>query len=551
MTTRTFLRVCRAIPLFSLEADSPGVRHVLRASSWLLSIRSAWLVAAITFLWVSSTTWTRPLMLPDEGRYVGVAWNMLKSGNVWVPRLDGLPFFHKPPLFYWVTALSLHLFGVNEWAARLCSTLAATLMVTLLFWYLKTFVNRRIAALAAIILTTMPFFVGGGQYANLDMTVAAAITATVVLGAAATFKIERGEPYRFLLTLAYAAAGFGFLAKGLIGIVLPGGIVVFWLAGRKRFDLMRRLFIWPGFVALGVVALPWMAYMEWHFPGFFHYYVVYQQVDRFLEASFNNRQPFWFYIPVLLAMTLPWSTQVWRLAKAAYWRCPEFGAMRGLMVSWFLVVLIFFSIPSSKLIGYVLPLLPPFAFFLAELFAARLTGDTERGALLSLSWHWVLAAALCLVAAMVLVVAPRPSTKGLAEQLRTRLGPADQVAMLDYYYYDLGFYLHTAKPALVVTDWNSPKIALHDNWRKELYDAGKFAPAKAAKLLVTPGMFHKQLCRRRPENLWLVGDKDSFYTLRFLKTRPPTLKSGATLAWLIPKGGPLRMCAKTSQTVQK
>src|SRR3546814_8850298 len=119
---------------------------------------------------------------------------------------------------------------ISDWSSDVCSSD----LVAMLFWFLKTFVNRRVAALAAIILATAPYFVGGGQYANLDMTVAAAITATVVLGAAAVFRIERGEPYRLLLTLAYAAAGLGFLSKGLIGIVLPGGIVVFWLAGRSE-----------------------------------------------------------------------------------------------------------------------------------------------------------------------------------------------------------------------------------------------------------------------------------------------------------------------------
>src|SRR3546814_17878511 len=139
---------------------------------------------------------------------------MLKAGHDGVPRVDGLPFFHKPPLFYWVTALSLRLFGVNEWAARLCSVLAATLMVAMLFRFLKTFVNRRVAALAAIILATAPYFVGGGQYDNLAMTVAAAITAPVVLGHAAVFGIYRGAPYRPLVTMSHSATGLAFLSKG-------------------------------------------------------------------------------------------------------------------------------------------------------------------------------------------------------------------------------------------------------------------------------------------------------------------------------------------------
>ncbi|HEY9460708.1 MAG TPA: hypothetical protein VIR04_07905, partial [Paralcaligenes sp.] len=86
-----------------------------------LDAHSTWKVVIATFLWLAATTWTRPLLLPDEGRYVGVAWSMLDVGQFSVPRLDGLPFFHKPPLFYWITALAMQCFGANEWAARLSS----------------------------------------------------------------------------------------------------------------------------------------------------------------------------------------------------------------------------------------------------------------------------------------------------------------------------------------------------------------------------------------------------------------------------------------------
>lgn len=80
--------------------------------------------------WVAFTLVARPLMLPDEGRYVGVAWEMLRSGEWLTPTLNGLPYFHKPPLFYWITATSLWLFGQHEWAARVASLLGAALGAT-------------------------------------------------------------------------------------------------------------------------------------------------------------------------------------------------------------------------------------------------------------------------------------------------------------------------------------------------------------------------------------------------------------------------------------
>jgi len=84
-----------------------------------------WRVAALLGLWLAATAWLRPLTLPDEGRYVGVAWEMLRSGDWLTPTLNGLPFFHKPPLFYWLTAGSMALFGAHEAAARVAPWLGA------------------------------------------------------------------------------------------------------------------------------------------------------------------------------------------------------------------------------------------------------------------------------------------------------------------------------------------------------------------------------------------------------------------------------------------
>src|ERR1035438_6688010 len=83
--------------------------------------------ALAAFVWLACSIGLRPLTLPEEGRYVGVAWEMLRSGQWLVPTEDGLPFFHKPPLFYWLTAASMQVFGVNVAAARLAPLLGASI----------------------------------------------------------------------------------------------------------------------------------------------------------------------------------------------------------------------------------------------------------------------------------------------------------------------------------------------------------------------------------------------------------------------------------------
>ena len=521
-------------------------------SNWadkVLAVRSTWVVALATFVWLAATTWTRPLLLPDEGRYVGVAWHMLSSGQFSVPRLDGLPFFHKPPLFYWITALAMKVFGANEWAARLSSVLSATLIVTLLFWFLKTYVNRRTAIVAAIILASQPFLFGGAQYANLDMTVAAMITATVIAAAAAVFGLEAGERYRAALAAAYALAGLGFLAKGLIGVVLPGGILFFWLLGRRRFDLMRRLLWLPGLGVFAVVALPWMAAMQWRYPEFFDYYIVHQHFQRFMEKGFNNPHPFWFYVPVLLALTLPWSAQIWRLANKASWSGGPHGAVRGLMLSWLLVVLIFFSLPTSKLVGYILPALAPFAFFLAEPFVARLQGAGQARAQTVFMRFLAVSVGIGLAAVVALaVVAPQPTSSRLVRTMLEQYRSDDTIVMLERYRYDMDFYLGIDKPSLIVANWADPNLKFQDNWRRELYDAGRFEPEAAAAVLVGPHDVVDLLCADRVGATWLTGNKDSGDAYPFLNGLAPFAEDGKLRVWRVAPGPALSFCAEMPRT---
>lgn len=523
----------------------------MRFISTMLEVRSTWIVACVAFLWLSATTGLYPLLLPDEGRYVGVAWNMLAAGQYSVPRLDGLPFFHKPPLFYWITALSLNVFGANEWAARVSSVAGATLMVTLLFAFLKAYANQRVAALAAIILLSQPLLFGASHYANLDMTVAGIITATVMAAAAAAFRLENGERHRAMLGLAYALAAAGFLAKGLIGIVLPGGIIVFWLLARRRWDLLRRMFWLPGLAIFLVVALPWMVAMQQRYPDFFDYYIVYQHVERFLEKGFNNARPFWFYVPVLLGLTLPWSVQLWRLANKAWWKHGKDAAVRSLMLTWLLVVLVFFSLPTSKLVGYILPALAPLTYFIAEAVARSLGGPRSAGALKGFAWSLAISLAICVTAVAVMVIKPQPSTKGLALQLQTRYAAADKLVMLERFRYDLDFYLGVGKSAFVVSNWSDPELKRTDNWRRELYDAGKFEPEAGERLLIEPAELRGKLCNTRVVGLWLIGNTESPDRYPYLKDRKVDLQDGDLRAWYVPVGAPLSFCAETPSTGPK
>jgi hypothetical protein len=315
--------------------------------------RSALPVILVAAVWLAATAGIRPLMLADEGRYVGIAWEMLTSGDWLVPRLDGMPFFHKPPLFYWLSALSLSVFGVHELPARAASLLAATFAAAGLYLFIRRYRNSQVATLTVVILLTQPIFYAGAQFANLDMLVAGLISLTVLAGAEAVLRLEKGLPHRPALARMYALAALGVLAKGLIGIVLPAGVLFFWLLWRRSWRLIAAMLWLPGFLLLGLIALPWFFWMQHSYPGFFDYFVVYHHFRRFSETGFNNQLAFWFYIPVIFLATLPWSPWFARVFVTGpdRRRCLDRGGLRSLMVIWLVLIVVFFSSAEFQAAG--------------------------------------------------------------------------------------------------------------------------------------------------------------------------------------------------------
>lgn len=462
---------------------------------------SAALVFLIAFVWLAVLAGLRPLALPDEGRYVGVALEMLRSGDWLTPTLNGLPFFHKPPLFYWLTAASLHLFGMSEWASRCASIAAASWVVALLYSSVREWLGVRLAGMVALVLVTQPLFFGASQFANLDMLVAGCISSSILFGARAAMHWEASAPHRRDLAAAYAAAAFGVLAKGLIGAVLPLLVLGTWLVLRRRWRTMYAMCWLPGIALFLVVVAPWCVAMEVIHPGFFHYFFVVQHVQRFAGSGFNNAQPVWFYVPVLTLLLFPWSAWLLPNLRRANTLTTARVDVLWLMCSWLGVVIIFFSIPESKLVGYVLPSLPPLAVVMAMTASGLIDKSTRALRLWKLSIG--VAAAMCIAGIVALTIWGTSSSRGVAAELTRLRVPTDGLAMIDHYDYDLPFYLRDAAPTVVVSNWDAAEIEKKDNWRKELFEAGAFAPALAARLLVGPAQFKALMCTGRIK--WVVA----------------------------------------------
>jgi 4-amino-4-deoxy-L-arabinose transferase-like glycosyltransferase len=452
------------------------------------------------FVWLACTAWWRPLAVPDEGRYAGVAWEMIRSGDWLTPTLNGLPFFHKPPLFYWLTALSLKAFGLSLWAARLASVIGAVLGAGALYGLVRRWGGERLALWSAVVLVTQPFWFGGAQYANLDMLVAGCITATIALAAHSVLAHEAGQPHRLALYGAYALAGLGLLAKGLIGLVLPGGVIVVWLLLTRRWRGLLAVLSLPGLLVLGVVAAPWFVAMQRLYPDFLHYFFVYQHFQRFTQTGFNNVHAFWYYVPIIVGLSLPWSVAglwacLWprdRASTFVHGEAADVGrsGLRSLAWVWLGLILLFFSIPASKLPGYVLPTLPPLALLVADALMLRWPCAGSRVPMVLGG----VASALCLFLIGAAVRYDTQSSRAALPLIQPLLDQGVPLAYADEFIYDLPFYLARPTPVPVFSDWADPDIAKHDNDRKELFDAGEFKPDLAAQVLRPAAQWRGWLC---------------------------------------------------------
>ena len=434
---------------------------------------SPFLLLSLLALWLLATLGLRPLLLPDEGRYAEVARAML-HGDWLVPTLDGLPFFHKPPLFYWLDIAAMRMFGESVFAARFGAFVGAWLMGAALLLAMRRWHGPRAAAIALGVLATMPFFFVGAQYANHDMLVGGLIAAAVLAFARAVDKPPRVE-LRWLVA-GWVLCALAMLAKGLIGIVLPALVIGPWLLVQGRWRQLLGLLHPLGLLAVALVAAPWFVAMQLRYPGFFDYFFIEQHFRRFAQSNFNNLHGAWFFIVAMPLLTLPWSAWLPVAIKRAW---AGRGAITSLYLWWLIAVLGFFSIPSSKLVGYALPALAPWCALLALAVAGSGVDHRRR------IWPWAMgAAALGCVAIVGAVAWKAPqSSRALALRLAAAIAPADTVVMVDEYYYDVPFYARLAKPVVIASRWDDPALPTRDNWRKEVFDASRFDPVLGRRVL--------------------------------------------------------------------
>ncbi len=325
------------------------------------------------------------LMDKTEGLFVEVPRQMLESGDWVTPRWNGETFFDYPVWGYWMVGLSFRLFGITEWAARLPGALAATITVLAAFALVLQLApaseapQQRLgrATLAGSVLSLSPAWVGWGRSSVTDMFLASAIALALFCFVLAYQAVESPVLRCWGHAGMAVFAGIAVLAKGPVGLLLPGLVIgVFLLLKGQLWSELRRTPLLPMAALFLGVAAPWYALAtQANGTEFLGRFLGFSNLERFTSVLYSHPGPPWFYLPWVLILLLPWSLFLpVAVARLGFWRLdrwrqkPAPGDLALFALVWLVVVVGFFSAAATKLPGYILPAVPAGALLVALMF---------------------------------------------------------------------------------------------------------------------------------------------------------------------------------------
>jgi 4-amino-4-deoxy-L-arabinose transferase-like glycosyltransferase len=367
------------------------------------------LAAFVVILWFAVLP-TRPLFNTDEGRYAEIPREMLSGGDWVIPHLNGVAYIEKPPLQYWATALSLWVFGQDEFGAR-AYTAACALGTLAVVWLLALRLWGAAAAWrAAATLASLLLFVTMGQLLTLDMS----LTFFMTLALAAFVLAQPSQPAepvpnssRRWMLAAWVATALGVLTKGLVAAAIPAAVLVLYSLYSRDFSPWRRLYLTVGLPLFLAISVPWHWLAARRLSDFLEFFFVHEHVARYLTPSADREEPWWFFGVVFVLGSLPWALPAVRVV-ATGWRRGAPGRFdpRLFLWMWLVFVCVFFSLSDSKLIPYILPVMPALALLIAASPPEVVRRDVAMTATLTLGVAVALAMA-CVWAPRYLPATPR------------------------------------------------------------------------------------------------------------------------------------------------
>jgi 4-amino-4-deoxy-L-arabinose transferase-like glycosyltransferase len=349
------------------------------------------LLAVYAAAWFGTLEY-RKLVKPDEGRYAEIPREMVASGDWVTPRLNDIKYFEKPALQYWATAAAYSAFGEHHWTARLWPALTGFLGILAVWLAGLRLYGPRAALYGAAALGGSILWVLIGHINTLDMGVSFFLSLAIFGFVLAQRDDAPARENRNAMLLAWSALGLAVLSKGLIGLVLPGAALVLYTLWQRDWALWRRLHLGKGLALLLAITAPWFVAVSLANPEFFHFFFIHEHFERFMTKAHGRYQPMWYFLPILAVGFLPWTLALVSGMAGPFRRegAARFRPDRFLLV-WIAVVFGFFSVSSSKLVAYILPLFPAAALLAGRALAeARCrTLRWHAAALLPLALAWI------------------------------------------------------------------------------------------------------------------------------------------------------------------
>ena len=352
--------------------------------------RGWWLILlAALLIWCANLDY-RKLALSDEGRYSEIPRYMAQSDDWVTPRLNGIKYFEKPALQYWTTATAYKVFGESEWTARIWPAMTGFAGLILIFFAGRRIYGAAAGFYAALVLGSSLLYSGMAHILTLDMGLAffmALAMVGILLGLDSGGSPQNRKRW---MHVAAAACALAVLSKGLVGIVLPGAVVVLYMLVKRDFGLLRHLHLISGGIIFFAVCAPWFVAVSIANPEFPHFFFIHEHFQRYTSTVHQRYQPWYYFIPILLLGIMPWILTLFdaMIAAVKRKRSLDFDATLFLLL-WSGFIFVFFSASGSKLPSYILPIFPA----LALLIGARLAEMRGRTLALQLIPIALLAAA--------------------------------------------------------------------------------------------------------------------------------------------------------------
>jgi 4-amino-4-deoxy-L-arabinose transferase-like glycosyltransferase len=347
---------------------APAWRDIL----WLLLVLSIWFGAALG---------NRALWEPDEARYAEIAREMLATGDYVTPRLNGVKYFEKPVLFYWLQAGAIKAFGQSEWVLRLWPAFFALLGCLLVYATARRFYDQQTGLIAAAVLASNPLYYLQGRVVNLDMAVSVMLSAAL-LSFIAGVREAPGRARRLFFWAFYVCMGLAMLTKGLMGVVLPGLVIGVWIMLLGEWRQLKHFYLPSGIALFALVVLPWHVLVAQANPEFNNFYFIHEHFQRYLTTVHQRYEPAWFFIPVLVAGFFPWTGFLFQSIKHSWphpWGVRHSQRENLFFILWAVLIFAFFSYSDSKLVPYILPTIPPLAILTGKYLSHMWSNQAPAG----------------------------------------------------------------------------------------------------------------------------------------------------------------------------